>query len=89
MIVGMSDEPGTSLEDAVHTLLAEIGEDPERGGLVRTPERVRRMYAELTEGYRTDPDALINGATQRIRVCTNCIRSGKIQKSVSRRSVSP
>jgi GTP cyclohydrolase IA len=63
MIVPMSDEPGASLEAAVHTLLAEIGEDPTRGGLVRTPERVRRMYAELTEGYRTDPDALINGAT--------------------------
>jgi GTP cyclohydrolase I len=59
----MSDEPGASLEAAVYTLLAEIGEDPARDGLVRTPERVRRMYAELTEGYRTDPDALINGAT--------------------------
>jgi GTP cyclohydrolase I len=29
---------------------------------VGTPSRVRRMYAELTEGYRTDPDTLINGA---------------------------
>jgi GTP cyclohydrolase I len=59
----MSDEPGASLEAAVRTLLAEIGEDPARDGLARTPERVRRMYGELTEGYRTDPDALINGAT--------------------------
>jgi GTP cyclohydrolase I len=59
----MSDEPGASLEAAIHTLLAEIGEDPARDGLLRTPERVRRMYAELTEGYRTDPDTLINGAT--------------------------
>ena len=49
-------------EAAVRTLLAEIGEDPERAGLVGTPERVSRMYQELTAGYRTDPDALINGA---------------------------
>jgi GTP cyclohydrolase I len=54
--------PGRELEGAVRTLLAEIGEDPARDGLVNTPQRVRRMYAELTEGYRTDPDQLINGA---------------------------
>ncbi|HYN63651.1 MAG TPA: GTP cyclohydrolase I FolE [Candidatus Limnocylindrales bacterium] len=54
--------PGAELERAVLTLLAEIGEDASRDGLVGTPERVRRMYGELTEGYRTDPDALINGA---------------------------
>ena len=51
-----------SLEAAVRTLLAEIGEDPTRQGLARTPERVRRMYDELTAGYRVDGDALINGA---------------------------
>jgi GTP cyclohydrolase IA len=54
--------PNTSLEEAVHTLLEEIGEDPAREGLARTPERVRRMYDELTAGYHVDPDALINGA---------------------------
>ena len=52
----------TSLEAAVRTLLAEIGEDPGREGLLGTPERVRRMYDELTAGYHVDPDALINGA---------------------------
>jgi len=52
----------TSLEEAVRTLLAEIGEDPGREGLARTPERVRRMYNELTAGYHVDEDALINGA---------------------------
>jgi GTP cyclohydrolase I len=54
--------PGADLESAVRTLLAEIGEDPARDGLARTPERVRRMYDELTAGYQADPDALINGA---------------------------
>jgi GTP cyclohydrolase I len=51
-----------SLEEAVRTLLAEIGEDPAREGLARTPERVRRMYDELTAGYHVDGDALINDA---------------------------
>ena len=55
-------EPRTSLEDAVRTLLSEIGEDAGREGLLRTPERVRRMYDELTAGYHLDADALINGA---------------------------
>ena len=51
-----------SLTDAVRTLLTEIGEDPAREGLAGTPERVRRMYDELTAGYHVDPDALLNGA---------------------------
>jgi GTP cyclohydrolase I len=57
------DEPGATLEEAVRTLLVEIGEDASRPGLVGTPERIRRMYGELTAGYRTDPDRLLNGAT--------------------------
>jgi GTP cyclohydrolase IA len=55
-------EARTSLEDAVRTLLSEIGEDAGREGLLRTPERVRRMYDELTAGYHIDPDGVINGA---------------------------
>ena len=55
-------EMRASLEEAVGTLLTEIGEDPSREGLIRTPERVRRMYDELTAGYRVDADALMNGA---------------------------
>jgi GTP cyclohydrolase I len=55
--------PGSELEGAVRVLLEEIGEDPDRQGLTATPQRVRRMYAELTSGYRTDPQALLNGAS--------------------------
>ena len=62
MIARMSERSGT-FEDAVRTLLGEIGEDPAREGLRATPERVRRMYDELTAGYATDADALINDAT--------------------------
>jgi GTP cyclohydrolase IA len=58
----VSDEPVSLIDCAVHDILVTIGEDPTRQGLQKTPERVRRMYAELTAGYRTDPVKLINGA---------------------------
>jgi GTP cyclohydrolase I len=50
------------IECAVRDILYTIGEDPDREGLVRTPERVARMYEELTAGYHVDPVHLINGA---------------------------
>jgi len=50
------------IEPAVRAILVEIGEDPEREGLRRTPERIHRMYHELTAGYHVDPDRLMNGA---------------------------
>jgi GTP cyclohydrolase I len=46
----------------VHALLELIGEDPNREGLRRTPDRVAQMYGELTEGYHVDPIKLINDA---------------------------
>jgi GTP cyclohydrolase I len=51
-----------AIEGAVGNLILAIGEDPVRDGLVRTPARVARMYAELFSGYRTDPVAVVNGA---------------------------
>ena len=54
--------PASPLEEAVRTLLTEIGEDPDREGLRGTPGRVRRMLEQLTAGYRTDPDSLLEGA---------------------------
>ncbi len=50
------------VESAVREILLEIGDDPDREGLVGTPERVHRMYTELTAGYHVDPDRLINKA---------------------------
>ncbi len=43
-------------------LLGAIGEDPEREGLVRTPERMQKAYEFLTSGYRADIDEIINQA---------------------------
>ncbi len=54
--------PQGPVEEAVREILLEIGEDPDRQGLRGTPDRVHRMYAELTAGYHVDPDRLINGA---------------------------
>jgi GTP cyclohydrolase I len=50
------------IEHAVRDILSEIGEDPDREGLASTPERMHRMWLELTVGYRVDADRLINGA---------------------------
>ena len=55
-------ESNQAIEAAVLTILREIGEQPDRDGLQRTPVRVAKMYAELTAGYHVDPQALINGA---------------------------
>lgn len=59
----MEPEPSNHpIEDAVRTLLAELGEDPDRDGLRGTPGRVRRTLEQLTAGYRTDPETLLEGA---------------------------
>lgn len=46
----------------VKTILKEIGEDPDREGLIKTPERVAKAYEFLTKGYTQDLDEVINGA---------------------------
>lgn len=50
------------IEELTRKLLVEIGEDPEREGLVKTPERVARSMRFLTSGYNTDADAIVRGA---------------------------
>ena len=50
------------IEALMRQLLVELGEDPEREGLVKTPHRVAAALDFLTSGYRTDPIKLINGA---------------------------
>lgn len=50
------------MENLIRGLLLEIGERPEREGLVKTPLRVKEMYQFLTKGYREDPKVLINEA---------------------------
>jgi GTP cyclohydrolase I len=53
---------GGGIEAAVRQILLEVGEDPDREGLRATPDRMHRMYHELTAGYHVDPERLVNGA---------------------------
>lgn len=48
-----------NLPDIVRALLQEIGEDPDRSGLVETPARVAKAWAHWSRGYREDPAALL------------------------------
>jgi GTP cyclohydrolase IA len=50
------------IEKAVREILIAVGEDPDREGLVRTPVRVARAYAELFAGLRVDPKQVLTTA---------------------------
>ncbi len=50
------------IEPHVRGILEELGEDPERDGLVRTPNRVARSLRFLTKGYAEDPVTILNNA---------------------------
>ena len=50
------------IQSAVKKILQAVGENPDRDGLKRTPERIARMYAELLSGYQMDPVAVVNDA---------------------------
>jgi GTP cyclohydrolase IA len=51
-----------SFEDLVREMLVRLKENPEREGLIRTPERVKKAYEYLTRGYNEDPEALLKNA---------------------------
>ena len=48
--------------ELIHQLLINVGEDPEREGLRKTPERVAKSYDFLLSGYRTNPDDVVGDA---------------------------
>src|SRR5437016_2960494 len=55
-------DPCRHIAEAVRDILASIGENLDREGLIQTPKRVAQMYTELTAGYQVDLNALVNGA---------------------------
>ena len=56
----MIKKPNTEqAEQAIKTLLEYIGEDPSREGLIETPKRVIKSYAEFFKGYEEDPDKIL------------------------------
>ncbi len=57
-----SDLDKERISQSAREILEAIGEDPDREGLLKTPDRVARTYEEIMAGYRIDPNQLINGA---------------------------
>jgi GTP cyclohydrolase IA len=53
---------GSTMEDQIRKILKAIGEDPDREGLLRTPQRAAQALAYLTRGYAMDPGKVINDA---------------------------
>ena len=51
-----------SIEKAVEEILAAVGENPQREGLLKTPERVAKAYGHLLKGYEENADDVLNGA---------------------------
>ena len=47
-------------KDAVRTLIAWAGDDPDREGLIETPDRVARAYQEFFAGYHDDPEEILS-----------------------------
>ena len=50
------------LKDHYTDILGQLGEDPQREGLIKTPERVAKSLQFLTQGYNADPVAILNSA---------------------------
>jgi GTP cyclohydrolase I len=51
-----------TFEDLVREMLVRLGEDPQREGLLRTPERVHKAFEFLTRGYNEDPETMLKKA---------------------------
>lgn len=51
-----------AIEEAVKTILINIGEDPQREGLLKTPHRVAKSFEFLTKGYKQDPKEILQSA---------------------------
>jgi len=58
----MSDNYNKDLANNIKSILTEIGESPEREGLVKTPERVAKSMSFLTNGYKENPSKILKSA---------------------------
>ena len=58
----MSNSYNKNLANSIKSVLSEIGENSEREGLLKTPERVAKSMEFLTDGYKQDPTKIIQSA---------------------------
>ncbi|MBE0513526.1 GTP cyclohydrolase I FolE [Sulfurimonas sp.] len=58
----MSDNEDTKFENAVKTMMFHVGENPEREGLLKTPQRVKKAYEFIFGGYKEDPREILKSA---------------------------
>jgi len=58
----IAETPTESIAEMVRRMLRMIGEDPNREGLRKTPERFEKALRYLTSGYQQDPDRILSGA---------------------------
>jgi GTP cyclohydrolase IA len=58
----LSEENNRSFEDAVTVMMRHVGEDPQREGLIKTPERVRKAYEFLFSGYNQSASDILGSA---------------------------
>ena len=52
----------SAMQESIRSLLAELGEDPSREGLIDTPKRVEKALTFLTSGYKANVDEVLNNA---------------------------
>ena len=50
------------MEKLIRQMLVELGEDPQREGLLKTPDRVARAWGDITVGYQQDPGEMVRSA---------------------------
>lgn len=58
----MSEKQNVEFENAVKLMMAHVGEDPTREGLIDTPQRVRKAYEFIYGGYKEDPKEILSKA---------------------------
>ncbi|DAB30520.1 MAG TPA: GTP cyclohydrolase I FolE [Sulfurimonas sp. UBA12504] len=58
----MSDKQDTEFEDAVKYMMLHVGENPNREGLLKTPQRVKKAYEFIFGGYKEDPHEILRSA---------------------------
>jgi GTP cyclohydrolase IA len=63
MLHDSTEAPKETIADLVRKMIALVGEDPNREGLRRTPERYEKAVKFLTSGYHQNVDSVLNGAT--------------------------